>query len=883
MLHRYLRFFRPDIKTEVDDELSFHIDAKVEELVARGWTREAARLEAKKRFGDFETVQQVCRQLGTENEKRAQRAEYFLGWRQDIVYGLRQLLARWPTSLLAILMLGIGIGAVAAVFSIVNAVILRPLPFPHPDRIVTLSSTRQGRDDEVTPRNFMSWKEGARSFTEVGALEPATITLSDAGNAEQIPAGPVTANFFSVFGVQPMLGRTFTLEEDRPPRRHLVVLSHRLWMERFASDPNVLGRQIRLNRELYTVIGVMPASFDLRVDAEQLWIPLALTSQQMNWKGGVFQVFARLRPEATLTQARAEMSVMSKVLRDRYPDMNRGLDIRVGDFSADLVGDYRQQLLVLLAAVGSVLLIACANVANLLLARGAGRGRELTIRAALGATRSRIIRQLITESLLLGLAGAAFGLIVTDASLRAMKSLGASDVPRLNEAGVDATLLLVVLGLAFGCTLLFGMMPALRSSRFNLQSALGQGGRSSQGLSRDRTRNAYIAVQACLALVLLVAAGLLIRTAIAAQNVQPGFNPGNVITGRTALPSTYYRTADQIIAAYSRVQDDLALHPGVLSAALTSKVPLGSGSMGLTIKPDAVNPLLKDQLATELSYVSPAFFATMQIPILSGRAFDTHDCSGSAPVAIVNETLARVLWPGKNPVGQNVRIPELEAGTPNWKVVGVVADVHDDGLMTAPPPVLYISFAQVPLNPWHWTEQSLYLVARTRPHLVAASEILQTALHGIDPELPLGDIRTMDERLSQSLSNARFYALTLTILGLCGFLLTAAGIYGVVGYFVTRQRAEIGIRMALGASRGTVLLYVLRQGMRPVLLGIGLGLAASLAVSRLLASQLFGVGSMDPLTFVLVSCMLLVVAALACLIPAQQASRIDPMSALRSD
>lgn len=489
---------------------------------------------------------------------------------------------------------------------------------------------------------------------------------------------------------------------------------------------------------------------------------------------------------------------------------------------------------------------------------------------------------MITESLLLGLGGAAFGLLVTAASFSVLKLLGSSDVPRLNEAGIDSTLLLVVLGLAFCCTLLFGMMPALRSSQFNLQGTLAQGGRSSAGLSRDRARNAYIAVQACLALVLLVAAGLLIRTAVAAQNVRPGFNSGNVVTGRTALPSTVYRKAEEVIASYSRILENLSRQPGVISAALATKVPLAAGSMGLSIKPNAVNPPLKDQLATDLSFVSPGYFAAMQIPILRGRAFDTHDRSGSAPVAIVNETLARVLWPGKNPVGQTVRLPELEAATPNWEVVGVVADVHDNGLMTAPPPVLYISFAQVTLDPWHWTEQSLYLIARTQQNLLAGSEILQTALHGIDPELPLGDIRTMDRRLSQSLSNARFCALTLTILGLCGFLLTAAGIYGVVAYFVTRQRAEIGIRMALGATRGAVLLYILRQGMRPVLLGIGLGLVVSLAVSRVLASQLFGVASTDPLTFVAVSFLLIAVAAVACLIPALQASRIDPMNALRT-
>lgn len=880
---RYLRFFGSDVEADVEDELRFHLEAEVDELVQRGWSVEAARAEARRQFGDVAAARRICRRLAKENEKRMRRAEYLFGWRRDVAYGWRQLRRRWATTLLAVLTLGMGIGAVAAVFSMVDAVVLRPLPFPDASRIVTVWSTRQGRDDEVTPRNFDSWRRGARSFSQMAALEPATYTLSEAGEAAQVAGSAVTAGYFSVFGVSPLFGRTFTSDEDRPPRPRLVVLSHRLWRERFAGDRGVLGRRIRLNREPYTVIGVMRASFDLRPEGELLWVPLALSGQEMNWTGGVLRVFGRLRAGAAIEQARAEMAVMGRILRARYPETNRGLDIRVGEFAADLVGDYRQRLLILLAAVGSVLLIACANVANLLLARGAGRGHELTIRAALGATRSRLVRQLLTESLLLALTGAALGLLIASASIEVAKSLGTAIVPRLGEASVDGPVLTVVLGLALACTLLCGMAPALRAARLDLQSALGQVGRGTAGLGRDGARNAYIAVEVGLALVLLVAAGLLIRTGVAAQRVDPGFVSGRVVTGRTALPPAVYKTAGEVVGAYERILETLAGEPGVDSAALTTKVPLGASGMGEVLKPNAVAPPLKEELAAELRYVSAGYFATMRIPLLRGREFSRHDRAGSAQAVVVDESLARRLWPGGDAVGQALRLPEFDTGDPVWVVAGVVADVHDNGLMADPPAVVYVPFEQVPIQPWQWTEQSLYLVARTRTGTLDGSGLLHVALQGVDSNLPLGDVRTMDQRLERSISTARFYTLLLTILGLCGLVLTAAGIYGVVAYCVTRQRAEIGIRMALGATRGAVLLFVVRQGMRPVFTGVGFGIVASLAVSRTLAADLYGAGAMDPLTLTAVACVLAAVAVLACYVPARQAAKVDPMIALRGE
>ncbi len=880
---RYLRMFGPDIEADVEEELQFHLDAKVDELIAAGWKLESARAEARRHFGDLARVSETCQHIGKRRERSMEHAEYLRGWWQDFTYAARQLRHRWGTTLLVVLTLGMGIGAVVSVFSMVDAVLLRPLPFPSPDRIVTIWSTRQGRDDVVTPRNFDTWRRESRSFDRLAALQRSTFTLSQAGAATQAAGGLVSADYFSVFGLSPELGRTFTVEEDRRPRAHLVILSHRLWRTRFGGDKQILGSQIRLNREPYTVIGIMPPKFDLRADAEQLWVPLALSGQEMSWTGGILYVVGRLRPQITREQAQAGMSVLARSLEAQYPEMNRGRGIRVGDFAADLVGEYRQRLLLLLGAVGFVLLIACANVANLLLARGAGRAQELAVRAALGASRVRIIRQLLTESLFLALSSTAFGLVATMWVTSVVRSVGVGAIPRLTDASVNGFVLGGALGLALVSTLLSGLLPAVRAAHVDIQSVLRQGGRSSPGFVRDSVRSSYIAAEVALTLVLLAGAGLLIRTAIAAERVQPGFSPQHVVTGRTALPLNTYTTAEQVVRTYEQLLEALANRPGVVSAALTSKVPLGTSTVGLALKPGTVTPPMKEELAAELRYISSGYFTTMQIPLRRGREFNEHDRSSSTQVAIVNEILAHRLWPAQNPVGQQLRLPELDTGNATWQVVGVVADVRDNGLMNEPPPALYVPLAQVSINPWHWVEQSLYLVARTRTDTMAVSDPLQAALRTVDPELPLGDLRLMEERLAQSVSIARFYTLLLTILGMCGLVLTAAGIYSVVAYFVSRQRGEIGLRLALGATPSAVLLLVIRQGMRPVAIGIVLGLTASVAVARLLASQLYGVTAADPATLAAVATVLAAVAALACYLPARQAVKVDPLVALRDE
>ncbi len=881
---RYLRFFGPDVEADVDDELRFHLDTQVDELIAEGWTPEAARAEAQRRFGNVVSVREICQRVANQREKKMNYAEWIATCWQDVKYAARQLRRHGPGStLFAMLTLGVGIGAVTSVFSIVYAVLLRPLPFPAPERLVTVWSTREGTDDVVTPRNFDSWRRESHSFSRLGALQRSTFTLSEAGRAMQVPGAFASADFFRVFGLSPELGRTFTDDEDRRPRPHLVILSHRLWQARFGGNRQILDAQIRLNREPYTVIGIMPPGFSLRADSEQLWVPLALSGQEMSWMGGVLSVVGRLQPDVTRKQAQAEMKVLARNLEVRYPEMNRGRGIRIGDYAADLIGDYRQKLLVLLGAVGFVLLIACSNVANLLLARGAGRTQELGVRTALGATRVRIIRQLLTESLLVALFGAGLGLVSAECLASTVRTLGTDAIPRLDEARVNSVVFLFALTLAVLSTLLSGVLPAIRAAQVDIQTVLRQGGRGTAGLVRDHARSAYITAQVALALVLLVGAGLLIRTAVAAARVRPGFSPQHVLTGRTALPSSTYKTAEQVVLAYEHILEAARNQSGVVSAALASKIPLGTSTVGLALKPGSVSGTLKEDFATELRYISAGYFSTMEIPLRRGREFTPHDRAGSMQVAIINETLARRLWSRRDPIGQPLRLPELDTGNAVWEVIGVAADVRDNGLMTEPPPALYLPFAQVSINPWHWVEQSLYVVARTRTDPSGVSDPLRAALRTVDSELPLGDVRTMEERLSQSISVARFYALLLTTLGLCGLLLTAAGIYGVVAYFVSRQRSEIGVRLALGSTPGRVLLLVVRQGMRPVTIGIALGLLGALTIGRLMANQLYGVTPADPTTLAAVAGVLVGVAALACYLPARQAAQLDPMIALRSE
>jgi predicted permease len=493
-----------------------------------------------------------------------------------------------------------------------------------------------------------------------------------------------------------------------------------------------------------------------------------------------------------------------------------------------------------------------------------------------------LVRQLLTETFLLAGSGATLGILLAESALRTIRALGAAGVPRMSEASMNAPVLGLALCVTATTTVLCGLVPALQSAQLDLQTALRQAGRGLVGSFQDRARRIYIGAQVALALTLLSAAGLLIRSALAADNVDLGFVPLNVTAARTALPPTTYRDAATIARTYNRILESLASTPGVVSAALASKIPLGTSGAGLVLKRDAVSHPLKEDVSTELHYISPGYFAAMRIRLVSGREFSTWDRAGNRQVVIVSEGLARKLWPGTRAIGQALRLPELQGDTPLWEVVGIAADVHVNGTIVPAPPVLYIPFLQVSINPWHWTENSMYLIARVH-HGISSASAIEAAVHAVDLELPISDMRSMEDRVARSISFARLYGLLMSGFGICGLILTSAGIYGVVSYFVARQRPNIGVRVALGATRRQIIGVVLRQGMRPVAVGMLAGFAASFASSPLLASQLYGVKAVDPLTLLTVAAVLLTIAMLACYIPARQASRVDPLVALRSE
>jgi predicted permease len=883
MWRRYLRFFGSNISADVHDELSFHLQAAVDDLIAQGLSPENALIEARRRFGNSTAVLQDCEAIAKRKESRDAWTFGFAALMQDLRYGWAQVRKSSGSAFLAALTLGIGVGIVTAVFSIVYAVLLRPLPFAQPDRIVSLWSVQHGVEDVVTPWNFSAWRRGARSFSEMAASEQTTFTLSQAGAPKQVAAAFVSQHYFDIFRVDPKLGRVFTPGEDIAPRLHLAVVSESLWHGQFHSDPAIIGRRIDLNREPFTIIGVMSAALSLEPGAPDVWVPLALSGAEMKWTGGILKVVGRLAPGSSLKTAQAEMDTLAPRLAALEPGGTRDRGIRVRSYASDLVSSVRNRLLILSVAVCFVLLIACTNVANLLLAQGAARNTELAIRSALGASRRRILRQLLTEGLLVGLGGAGIGLALAQFLVSIMIRLAPSSIPRLDQAGINATVLCFAIFVGLSAAVFAGMIPALRSAPVDLQSALRSGGRGVAGAGNEKARFLFISIEVASASVLLVSAGLLIRSGLEAQRLAPGFYPQNVVAGRTALPLAAYRSAPGLIQAYEQVLFSLRQDRGVASAALTSKVPLSMSTVGLALKPDSVEGALTHELATDLRYVSDDYLHALQVPLLAGREFSVHDDANSRQVLLVSNALAKQLWPHRQAVGQRIRIPELEGHEAEWEVVGVAADIKENGLIAPAPNVLYIPFRQVSIHPWRWIEQSLFLVIRTRGIANDVTSILQRSLTNVDPELPLGDVATMNERLRTSVATAQFYTLLLTVLGACGLVLTLAGIYGVVAYFVRRQQSELGIRLALGASRMDLVRVVLRSGLRPVLVGSVCGLLLTLISTRLLREQLFGVSNLDPLTLTTATVVLISCATLACLLPVRQAIHLDPAIVLRRD
>jgi predicted permease len=804
---------------------------------------------------------------------------------QDLRYGIR-MLARSPGfTAVAVLTLALGIGANTAIFSVVNGVLLRPLPYPEPDRLVQIyERSAQFNEMSVSYPNFLDWERMNHSFAGIAAYRGESFNSTGAGQPENIPGAVVTANFLSVLGVKPSQGRTFTPDEDRQGANPVAMVSEGLWKRRFGSDTAVLGKSLVLDGQSYTVVGIVPRDCQL-LDPAEVITPLWQWSRRMNLESRDFhpgiRVVGRLRPGVSLAQARAEMENIARSLAQAYPKTNEGQGTTVVPLKNDIVGDVRPMLLLLQAAVGFVVLIACANVANLLLARSVARKREVAVRVALGASRGRVIRQFLTESVLLSLAGGGIGLLLASWGSAPLLAAVPGGLPRREAIGLDGSVLLFTLVVSLLTGILFGLLPALESSRSNLQEALKEGGRSPVGGQR-RTQSIFVVSEVALALVLLVGAGLLIRTLQRLWDVNPGLNPQHVLTMQVALSPTLLDDPSKIRIAWRQLLDRVRNIPGVESAAVTILVPLSGDDNEMPFWTSGQPPSSMAQMPEALTYITtPGYPRTMGIPLQRGRYFTEQDSESSHKVVVIDEVLAEHFFPGQDPVGKQLQLYMLGPA----EIVGVVGHVKHWGLDADDSArirdQLYFPFFQIPDQFMRQAKTGLRLVLRTGSNPVGVVSAVSKQVMGPGRDQPVYNVNSMEQLISSSVARRRFLRMVLVIFAGLALTLAAIGIFGVISYSVSQRTHEIGIRMALGAERRDVLALVGCQGLTLALAGVAIGLVAALGLTHFITGMLYGVRPTDPLTFVAVSLTLTSVALLASYIPARRATKVDPMVALR--
>ncbi|MGH9777491.1 MAG: ABC transporter permease [Candidatus Acidiferrales bacterium] len=797
---------------------------------------------------------------------------------QDLRYGARQLLRSPGFTAVAVLTLALGIGANTAIFSVANAVLLQPLPYKEPDRLVRLWESNPGRNwpfFSASAPNFNDWVQQNQSFEPLAATEGDTFNLTGDGEPERLLGRRVTGNFFPLLGVEPALGRNFTPEEDQPGSARVVILSHGLWQRRFGADPRVLGRALRLDGEPYEVVGVLPPTFRFTQGTE-VWTPLAIDWNQRgraNRSNHTLLVVGRLKPGVTLAQAQADLEGIAQRLEQQYPQSNSGWGVRTATFYDWIFSEEtRQGIWILLGAVGFVLLIGCANVANLLLARLPGRRREFAMRVALGAGRGRVFRQLLTESALLAFAGCLGGVLLAAWGTDLIASSTSINVPRLDETRLDTAVLAFSVLLAALTTVIFGIIPALQASRANLNDVLKESGRGMIG-SRHRLRGALVVSEIALALTLLVGAGLMLRSLLHLQSVPLGFQAENVLVMRINLPQGRYPDGGQRVAFYDTLLERMRTVPGVREAAAVSGLPFESWNWAQELYFEG-RESTGEPLSADVQAVTPSFFRTLGVPLLGGRDFSAQDGDrGALGVVVVSQGFARRFFPGQDAVGRRFRTTPTESPL---TIVGVVADIRPNGdsLRTEPPPTFYYCSCQIGFS-------SMAILVRTGPPPESLTSALRSQVGSLDPELPVYNVRTMQAIVHAAVGETRFQTTLLALFAGLSLLLAAVGIYGVMAFSVSQRAHEIGVRMALGAQRRNVLSLILGQGALLAVLGVAVGLASAFALSRLLSTLLYRVAATDPLTFVGVSVLLLFVTLLASYVPARRAMRVDPMVALR--
>jgi predicted permease len=816
---------------------------------------------------------------------------------QDIRYGWRALCKSPGFSAVAVLVLALGIGANTAIFSVVNAVLLRPLPFDQPDQLVRLYHVPPQASFPgiplfpVSPANFLDWRSQGQSFDGMSAYGFGRYTLTGQGQAESIRMVAATHGLFSVLHAEPLLGRVFMESEDQPGREHEVLLSYDLWRTHFAGDPAIVGKNIQLNSEAYTVVGVMRPGFEFPVSGDpdarpQMWKPLAWTAQQRAIRDDHnYGVIARLKPGVTLQQAKAELDAVSNQLAQQYPKDDKGWGATAITVREDLVGDVRPALLILLGAVAFVLLIACANVANLVLAKTLSRRKEVAIRAALGASRRRLLQQTLAETVLLAMAGGALGLIFAHYGTMFIVKFVGQQLPRSGGIGLDGWVLTFTLGISLLTGFAAGLLPALRLTRQDVSEALKQGlGRTASDSRGNRTRSVLVVSEVALSLMLLIGAGLLIRSLWKLRSVNPGFDPSHVVTMELSIPSTKFASPMQQISFFDRALQRVRALPGVQSAGVIDALPLtGRGSYqpvqveGWPVVPMADLPEL------DVPLISPGYMSTMHIPLLRGREFNDSDVVGRPGAVLISQSTAREFWPNQDPIGKHLTLYFFP--DPTRVVVGVVGDVKMDALkQTRPAAALYLPLGQLSAaRGEQWESFGMTLAVRTNTEPLNLVSAIGNAVHEIDSQVPLLQIQTMQDMVHESLTQQRFTMLLLASFAGLALFLAAVGIYSVLSFAVRRRVREIGIRMALGAQVSDVLRMVVIEGMKPTLLGVVIGLAGALALGRVLASVIFGVSARDLATFGAVAVLTTAVGLFASVLPALRAVRIDPMKTLRDE
>jgi putative ABC transport system permease protein len=877
--------FAPSPEDEIVEELAQHLEEVYERSLKGGATEAEAKqtalleLAGDRLLDDIRRSKKPFRQ--TPIVESSGRSNLLADFLHDLRFALRMLLKNPGFTIVTIIALALGIGANTAIFSVVNTVLLRPLPYKDPERLVMVweDASKSGHPrDTPTAANFVDWRNQNQVFEGMAAITDESFNLTGVGDPERLEGMRVSAALFPLLGVEPQLGRVFTAAEDQPGSQRVVLLSYGLWQRRFGGDPSIAGKPLTLNGKTYIVVGVMPARFQFPTTDNQIWVPIAFTSEEAADRGVHYlQVVARLKSGVTLPQAQAEMSTIASRLQQQYPETNTDVGAAVTSLHEYLVGDIKPALLILLGAVGLVLLIACANVANLLLARAAVRQKEIAVRVALGARRLRLVRQFLTESILLSMLGGIVGLVIAYTGLVLLKAFLPENISQAREISIDLKVLGFTLFVSVATGVIFGLAPAIQAVRFKQSETLKEGGRdAATGGSGKRLRSLLVTAEVAISLVLLIGAGLLINSFVRLRNVDPGFRSDNLLTMKIVMPDAKYLDRPRRIAFYNDLLQRVQSLAGVRSAAITTNLPLyhQGNSIAVNIEGRPEPPPGQENIVVT-RIISPGYFDTMTIPLLSGRKFSDQDILTSPSVAVISETMARSFWPNEDPVGKRIGIGEIKSDRDWTTVIGVARDVRQIQLTAAPEPQMYLTYLQFGFF------DSRDLVVKTDVDPASMAATVRKAVWEIDKDQPVSNIQTMEAILADSIAQQRFSMVLLAIFAGVALVLAAVGIYGVMSYSVAQRTREIGIRMALGAQTGAVLKLAVGYGIKLVLIGIAIGLIAAFALTRLMSTLLFGVTATDPITFTLISLLLICVAALASYIPARRATKVDPMIALR--